>query len=71
MELLSQFQSIANKNNQWSAQQAQKQMNFQSKEADEMRSFNAREAQKNRDWQQMMANSAHQREIEDLKKAAP
>lgn len=31
--------------------------------------FNAREAQKNRDWQERMANSAHQREIKDLKAA--
>lgn len=31
--------------------------------------FNAKEAQKNRDWQERMANSAHQREIADLKAA--
>ena len=31
--------------------------------------FNAQEAQKNRDWQERMSNSAHQREIADLKKA--
>lgn len=31
--------------------------------------FNATEAQKQRDWQTMMSNTAHQREISDLKAA--
>lgn len=37
--------------------------------AKQAQSFNALEAQKNRDWQERMSNSAHQREIADLKKA--
>lgn len=41
------------------------QQNFLQQQMD----YNAREAQKNRDWQERMANTAHQREIEDLKKA--
>ncbi|AZL82951.1 DNA pilot protein [Apis mellifera associated microvirus 25] len=31
--------------------------------------FNAAEAKKNRDWQEMMSNTSHQREIKDLKSA--
>ena len=31
--------------------------------------FNAQEAQKNRDWQERLSNSAHQREMADLKAA--
>lgn len=31
--------------------------------------FNAAEAAKNRDWQERLSNSAHQREVSDLKKA--
>ena len=45
--LVNQMQSMADKNNALSAQQAQTQMNFQSSEAQKLRDFNAQEAQKN------------------------
>lgn len=37
--------------------------------AEAMNAFNYRMAMENRDWQERMANTAHQREVEDLKKA--
>lgn len=57
------------KNNAWSAAQAQKQMDFQERMNNIAMEFNSLEAAKNRDWQMMMSNSAHQREIADLKAA--
>lgn len=38
-------------------------------EAARARNFNAAEAQKQRDWEKMMSDTAHQREVEDLKAA--
>lgn len=57
------------KNNAWSAAQAQKQMDFQERMQGIAQEFNAAEAAKNRDWQEMMSNTAHQREVADLKAA--
>lgn len=37
--------------------------------AKQAQAFNAVEAAKNRDWQERLSNSAHQREVADLKKA--
>lgn len=37
--------------------------------AKQAQAFNAAEAAKNRDWQERLSNSAHQREVADLKKA--
>ena len=66
---LNQFQSIADKNNAISAQQAQNQMNFQSAEAEKLRQFNSTEAEKNRQFQQQMSSTSAQRSVADLQKA--
>lgn len=57
------------KNNAWSAKQAQEQNAFQERMNQIAMDFNAAEAAKNRDWQEMMSNTAHQREIRDLQAA--
>lgn len=68
-DLQSFLQSIADKNNAWSASQAQKQMDFQRDSADRAMQFNHDEAELSRKWQEYMSNTAHQREIKDLKAA--
>lgn len=68
-EYAGKLQSIADRNNAWSAQQAAIQMQFQRESAERAMAFNREEAQKNRDWQQWMSDTAHQREIKDLQKA--
>lgn len=66
---LSKISGITSANNAWSAQQASELRDWQSREAEKVRKYNATEAEKNRSWQEFMSSSAHQREIEDLKKA--
>lgn len=58
-----------NYNNAWSAEQAQKQMDFQSAQAELERLYGSEEAAKSREWQEYMSSTAHQREIADLKAA--
>lgn len=61
--------SVADRNNQWSAEQAAIQRDWQEIQNQKAMNFNSAEAVKNREWQQYMSNSAHQREIADLKAA--
>lgn len=60
---------VADRNNQWSAEQAAIQRDWQEIQNQKAMNFNSAEAVKNREWQQYMSNTAHQREIADLKAA--
>lgn len=63
---ISQMQGVAQANNAWSAGQAQIQREWQEQQNAKAMAFNQIEAVKNRNWQEMMSNTAHQREVRDL-----
>lgn len=65
-EAFKQMKQISAANNAWSEAQAQKQMDFQRNANQIAMNFNAAEAAKNRDWQKMMSDTAHQREVRDM-----
>lgn len=56
-------------NNAWSAEQAAINRDWQAQQSQKVMEFNAAEAAKNRQWQEYMSNTAHQREVADLKAA--
>ncbi len=60
---------ISQANNAWSASQAAELRSWQEVQNQKAMDFNAAEAAKNRNWQEYMSNTAHQREIADLKAA--
>lgn len=60
------LKGIAQSNNAASAEQARIQREWQEAQNAKAMEFNAAEAAKNRDWQEMMSNTAHQREVKDL-----
>lgn len=60
------LKDIAQANSAASAEQARIQREWQEQQNAKAMEFNASEAAKNRDWQEMMSNTAHQREVNDL-----
>lgn len=65
-EYYQRMNDISEANNAASAAQAAELRTWQEKQNKIAMDFNAREAAKNRDWQEMMSNTAHQREVADL-----
>lgn len=60
------MEGVAQANNAWSAGQAQIQREWQEQQNAKAMAFNQNEAAKNRNWQEMLSNTAHQREVRDL-----
>ena len=68
-EAIGKLDSVIQYNNALSIDEAEKQRNWEEKMWQQNADFNASEALKNRNWQEYMSNTAHQREIADLKAA--
>lgn len=66
---LSLITRTASENTALSAQMAAEQRDWQERQNSLAMQFNAQEAAKSRSWQEYMSNTAHQREIKDLKAA--
>lgn len=66
---VSSMPGIAQANSAFNAEQARLQREWTEEQNAKAMAFNANEAAKNRDWQRMMSNTAHQREVADLKAA--
>ncbi len=66
---ISELKGIAQSNSAFNAEQARIQREWTEQQNAKAMRFNAQEAAKNRDWQQIMSNTAHQREVSDLRAA--
>lgn len=66
---LNMISRTASDNSAFNAAQAAENRNWQVQQNKLAMDFNAAEAAKNRDWQRYMSNTAHQREVADLKAA--
>ena len=64
--LVGSLQGISGQNTAASAKQAEALRAWQEQQAELVRKYNSQEAQKNRDWQERMSSTAHQREVRDL-----
>lgn len=65
-EYLTNAKSITSNNNSAMTNSAQYANSISSASSAKQYEYNAKEAQKTRDWQEMMSNTAHQREVKDL-----
>ncbi len=63
---ISNLRGIAQENSAFNAAEAEKQRDWSAEQAAEAMRFNSAEAAKSRDWTEMMSNTAHQREVKDL-----
>lgn len=66
---MNKLSSITNANTLKSQELASAANQFSAAQADKAMEFSAKEAAKNRDWQKMMSDTAHQREVRDLQAA--
>lgn len=66
---VSDLYSASARNSALSEYYAQNARNWSAEQAQITREFNANEAAKNRNWQALMSNTAHQREVRDLIRA--